>query len=85
MTWRYSINVKQYLRQEDPVSLVAANVQRELQRLPGTLRAQSWAFDDIITGFEEAGEENDVELFDNALADLYDWADEHRVWLGLKR
>ena len=32
---------------------------------------------------EEAGEADDVELFDEGLTLIYDWADENRVWLGV--
>ena len=28
-------------------------------------------------------DKNDVELFDEGLTLIYDWADENRVWLGV--
>ena len=83
--WSHSINIKQFLKEGEQVSSIVTNVKRELDRLPESLRlSDTWAWDEIIEGFDEAAEEENVELFDDALSNLYDWADENRVWLGVR-
>ena len=46
------------------------------------LRVSSLDLEAGLDLLEEAGEVDDVELFDEGLALIYDWADENRVWLG---
>lgn len=81
--WDYSVNIKQFLNPDKSVIEVATAVTQELKRLPPGL-VNSIEFMEIMDVFEEAVELNDVEVFDAGLSDLYDWADEKRVWLGLK-
>ena len=38
--------------------------------------------DYILSGLEDAAGDNDVELFDECLDELYDWADERKIWLN---
>lgn len=63
---------------------MAAKVRRELERLPESLTRLDLAFHCAIEALDEGRDLNDVEAFDEGLDLLYDWADEHRVWLGVR-
>ena len=39
--------------------------------------------DDILYELEFYADENNLEGFNFTLDELYDWADDNRVWLGL--
>lgn len=83
--WDYKIDVKQYLSADDSVSSVqiaSKGVVCELKKLP--TRYQD-AVEEFIYNFEELAEDSeaDCDYFNDLLNDLYDWADDYRVWLGL--
>lgn len=51
-----------------------------LRRHPEFAEAEAgWVLDDM----EEAAEEEDLDLFNSRLNDVYDIADRERIWLGL--
>lgn len=81
--WLHSINIKQYLDPNKPLADVVAGVLREIDRLPEDLRNSSLALENVRDIFEEAIDLNDTDVFDDGLSELYDWADDNRVWLGI--
>lgn len=93
--WAYKVNIKQYLNQYDEdndgegmdILTVAKNVRRELKTLP------HWIFEnlpeqlvqDTERAIERVPENVDYHqlAFNRVLEQIYDVADDHRVWLGL--
>ena len=89
--WAATCNIKDILggcSDEDPSEL--AGCARELaDYLKNTLHGRSIPEDhdgfDELTGIIECFETEEFENFEQfntLLGELYDWADEHRVWLG---
>lgn len=80
--WKHSVDIKKILY-DDNLSLKekAAGISTILQSVPITP-----VHPFLKMGLEiinEAGELDDVELFDDGLVYIYDWADEFKVWLGI--
>ena len=87
--WRKTIDIKVILHRDqgntDPVYV--AKVGKEIAAL---MRAktpeieQNFAFLDAVETLEEINPEDEeaVDVFNQALGELYDWADRERVWLG---
>jgi hypothetical protein len=75
--WRRTLNIKQFLDPSKPLARVRDPMVSML-RLDGAYDANQ-EFAEIVDWLAEAA---DVEDFDTALADLYDWADQHRIWMG---
>jgi hypothetical protein len=61
---------------------VAAVILRELRKLPPAMRSDEW--NDLVDQFESLSEDEyaDTQDFDCVMSDLYDWADEARVWVN---
>jgi len=84
--WKFILNIKKILNrytfehdyEEIPSSLVDEMV-RELKRIPGVADMPEIQ---LITDMFEKKVTN-VEEFDRVLSYLYDFADEHGIWLGL--
>lgn len=81
--WRYTINIKMYLNKE---SSSGDDSYRESQPAIVALLKESREYGSdetlqLIT--EELSDADDLEWFNSVLSELYDWADAHRVWMGL--
>lgn len=92
MAWDYTLNIKQYLNQEGdvPITDIAENVAKELKAVPvyifGSLPEK------LVNETRKAAQLNNDGLvdkdyieyqFNKVLTQIYDQADEYRVWLGL--
>lgn len=88
--WRKTIDIKKLINRDpeniDPAYVaalgeeVAALLLRETTEEEKTFGLMSMieAFEDI-----DPTDENAVGVFNNELSNLYDWADDERIWLGL--
>jgi len=80
--WLYSLELKEILKQYGEKSF--EDVRDESTKLLEYFKNSHFNSDDkleeIIENLQSA---EDVNEFDDALEELYDWADERRVWLGL--
>ena len=89
MNWLHKIDIKQFMYDENgdsnPLSQCGPLIIQEIKTLIPVLTPKEVVFleDNVFYPMNEAIEENDIEYFDDALNDLYDWADEKKVWLGL--
>lgn len=86
--WRKTIDIKAILHRDqgnlDPAYV--AGVGKEIAALVrANVKDDEWTFelDDVLEMLEDIDLDDAVEAFNGALADLYDWADRERVWLGL--
>ena len=89
MAWTYEINIKQYLNKEgeDNIVIIAENVAKELE----TINAP-WIFGNLPTrlinetkaAVERIPDDEDYHnlAFNRVLNQVYNQADEYRVWLG---
>ena len=77
MVWLQRVDVKQFL---SPVDVSDAEANAIGKRICAYLKQNLPNYQDSDE-FRVAACQEDV---NQALADLYDWADIHRVWLGLK-
>ena len=81
MSWVESINIKQHLTEEETPEAVGdacRGILRELEKL--SLRTPPRRITDIFKAQAVCG---DLRKANKAIEQLYDWADEQRVWLGL--
>jgi hypothetical protein len=89
--WKYRINIAQYITEDDSKDgvLKAANgVVAELAKLPEDEETTHFRleFEEIADQAKHASDdevEYVVDEFNYQLNNLYDWADDRRVWLGL--
>lgn len=92
--WKQSINIKQHLNEGETLEQTiqaAKGVYSELLRLK--VDERDYTIADIKMQFEDMASLNPstcsedpddlCEEFNYQLNELYDWADYHRVWLGL--
>lgn len=97
--WNYTLNIKQHIgngTSNEDIVKAAQGVVAELKKLPvGWFQVLHSTFDnevdDLLHMFEgianDTSEEGDEDLlyeFNGYLGELYDWADDKKVWLGLK-
>lgn len=85
MAWKMTVNIKPFIGEDASEEgakragmAIHQLLTRRLRGLP--LYRDDQELSDILDGLE--GVENSDE-FNYILADLYDWADENRIWLGL--
>jgi len=84
--WKQTINFMPFWN-EDGMSIVdkgkaaAAEIKRVF---PDWENGDDDELEYIVGDFEEgvAEDEAPVEMFDSAMSDLYDWADENSVWVA---
>lgn len=87
--WNITINIKDLLTEDDSESAVVFAVNGINDRLRPLLGTSTGTYDldtlnDILESFEEiATNSQDADEFNEILNELYDWADDNRVWLGL--
>lgn len=80
--WRYRLNIKPFLGDDDDRATFEAaynGIKAELAKLPPGLHAPD-AFDEYA---KLAIEREDADIFNLGLDALYDWADEERIWMGV--
>lgn len=86
--WRYTIDIKESwaLAQDETIS-----TSELVRRILPTLKAVPAIRHDIIFQerverfenlLEDYGDDIDTADFDEALSDLYDWADDRKVWIA---
>jgi len=84
--WKHSIEIKVGDRPENEV---VAELAGRLRALPASFRASEHGFtslNDIIGWLDEIKEHGQPithESVDDILRELYDWADENRLWVFL--
>lgn len=80
--WRKEVDIKEIIRSVEDMDEVDDETAQEVARniVNTFLVAKVRMPEDIKALFEDAISVEDV---DAALQELYDWADEARVWLGL--
>lgn len=93
--WKHSINIKQHVGSEtsnEAIVKAAKGIVKELKNLPVELQTcPDYGVADILFEFEDMArcqhdpEDNEDLLweFNYQLNELYSWADDNRVWLGL--
>jgi hypothetical protein len=93
--WKHKINIKQHLGTEtgnEAIVKAALGISKELRKLPVSIQTcPDFGVADILFEFSEMAycahdpEDNEslLEEFNYNLNELYDWADDNRVWLGL--
>lgn len=86
MKWEYTIDIKKFLdlydEEETPLPEIGAKIRKAFQdsyfgKSPDSFESLFWLLDRLCDNH------NDVGDFDMYLSDLYDWADDTKVWLGL--
>ena len=91
-TWLTTVNIKDLLTEDDSEEAVITAANGIVGRLrtladPGGSLADSLdtlTLCEILNTFKDLAENNpDVQEFNWVLDELYDWADDNRVWLGL--
>lgn len=85
MAWKMSVNIKPLIGDdvsEEGAKRAGKGISDLLSRrlLVRDHYATDQTLRNIIDGL---GEVEDVDEFNDVLEDLYDWADENRVWLGI--
>ena len=85
MEWKTTVNIKPLIGEDDSEEgaeragdLIGALLSLKL--LVHDQYATDQTLRNIIDGLSNVA---DVDEFNDVLEDLYDWADENRVWLGL--
>lgn len=78
--WAHKVNIKQFLTEDAVTEEIGQNVVAELKKAD-PFQGEDAA--DILYDLLDAAKEGDTELFNYMLDAVYDYADEHRVWLGL--
>jgi hypothetical protein len=80
VVWKYSKNIHQFLNPDTKFTLSqrAEKIKEELKEFDSKQNIK-YILEDLLL----AGKEEDVNYFDEALDDLYDWADENLVGLGI--
>jgi hypothetical protein len=84
-TWEHTLYFKDFYHNENfTISEKAEKVIVLFQNLlnKNETLLDDWNADDILLAFDEAKDDNDAETFDNAMAQLYDFADFHRIWIA---
>ena len=88
--WQATVDIKRFINDGDSDT---ANYQR-CEKIAAALRSspfvmKTYGGDELVEQFEDASKtyqldgDDDAELLNDCLHDLYDWADRERVWLGL--
>lgn len=84
--WDYKINIKQHLSEGvDKASMEKSmnGIRAELSGLPYGLTAHP-SVKRFFHYAKLAIDQEDVNIFNLGMDSLYDWADEYRIWLGIK-
>lgn len=84
MSWKRRVNIKPFITEDDSpegAKRTAANISNELRQGLNYTEFDTWELHTILDGFGDCGSADDL---DTCLEDLYDWADQNRIWLGLK-
>lgn len=85
--WKYHLDIRsaieeagdQELDAEDAGKFIAERLKREVRKLPENLR------DEILDIAERLEVSEDIEEIDGHLQDLYNFADDERIWMDAKR
>ncbi len=100
MRWAFKIDIQQYIHADSVPSQglpdsdllpkeVRDGVVAELKKLPATLRSRRGSsgetIDDVIGYLENDKDIVTVADFDVQLENIFDWADENRVWTGFPK
>jgi len=84
--WKVSVPIKDILKSDYSLSDKAQRIKSEFDRKIGK-SIEKGVYDllilDLLDELKDAGEDNDVEWFDEVLEAIYDWADMSDVWLGI--
>ena len=83
MSWSYTLPIRDYIRQEDctpeqsqeAAKKIATELQRLIKRHPDLDRMDT---QEVIYQLEDAEDQDDV---NEALHELWDWCNYHRVWV----
>lgn len=84
-SWRYTVDIKPFLRDakhewNKDLEQRRDEICKLLRKTGDYRRGDDYYLRDII---DELQETDSVEGFNAVLDNLYDWADDRRVWLGL--
>lgn len=86
MDWLYKINIKQFLSDNDSdeeVKRIAPLVAKELRKAAPF--REDYPHSDLgATRVSDLEHSEDAEGFNEALENIYNYADDHAVWLGIK-
>lgn len=81
--WRYTVDLRQYLDDDADFRDVARKIAARIERSKQFERGSDYFADDLRTMAEDPrSREDDMEAI---LARIYDYADEHRIFLGEER
>lgn len=88
--WKHSIDIKQHLSADtsnEAIVKAAEGIWYQLKLLPITLEGLEdmiWEFRDIAESTHDAEGNSDLlDHFNYTLNELYDFADDNRIWMGL--
>ena len=74
--WKHNIELSDFWEREEPIQEKAAEIKRRMQKLAD--------FDDELNSLlEDLCDCQDVEAFDEVWTMIYDWADDHLVWINV--
>lgn len=82
MSWKHTIDIKAAWQQAENAEISANELAKVLsERLRECPVEEAAAHADL---FESLAQREDLtdELFDAAFSDMYDWADDNRVWIA---
>ena len=76
--WKRTVDIKDFIDPSQTADVVALRIRG---KLIGAFGSPDFELADIIADLENVGT---VEECDDVLEHLYNWADAHDVWLGIK-
>lgn len=80
MKWKYKIDIKQYINDDcsiEGMQQAYTGITKELEQIPLPTPAMWTHYTKM------ALEYGDINIFNLALDSLYNWADSHKIWLGM--
>lgn len=80
--WVYTVECGDFWHdypEERTIQEIAQLLRAELEKVPQELRSDN--FEDALYELEFFGDSDDADALDCILEGIYDWADEHRVWI----
>lgn len=86
--WKHTVEIKQFLNIDPDADVTQEILERTATDIAAQFRAKGFPehkderLDDILWWLKDSATEGEEE-FNHRLDELYDWADEELVWLGI--
>ena len=80
MKWRKTVNIRPILDKDEDTDESAVNISRELAEFLSSQVSDEPGIQPIITALNKVRTQRGA---NKVVERLYDWADDHRIWLGI--